>query len=58
MEFKSKNGIVYYQDTPWNDKSIDGKSLEIESIASSREDSVNLINEFCTQKKKESYYWH
>jgi len=55
MEFKSKNGIVYYQDTPWNDKSIDGKSLEIESIASSREDSVNLINEFCTQKKKESY---
>lgn len=55
MEFKSKNGIVYYRDTPWNNKSIDGKSLEIESIDSSREDSVNLINEFCTQKYKESY---
>lgn len=55
MEFKSKNGIVYYQDTPWNNKSIDGKSLEIVSIDSSKEDAVNLINEFCEQKYKESY---
>ena len=55
MVFKSKYGIVYFHDTPWNDKSINGKSLEIKSIDSKRKDSVNLINEFCAQKDRESY---
>ena len=55
MEFNSKYGTIYFHDTPWNTKSLKGKSLEIESIESSIEDSVNLISEFCLQKSKESY---
>jgi len=55
MEFKSKYGTVYYQDTPWNTKSLKGKSLEIESIESSIDGSINLISEFCIEKYKESY---
>jgi len=55
MEFTCKYGTVYYHDTPWNTKSIKGKSLEIELIESSIDDACNLISDFCTQKSKESY---
>jgi hypothetical protein len=55
MEYYSKYGTVYFHDSPWNNKFLEGKTLEIESIESSLENSVNLISEFCKQKSKESY---
>jgi hypothetical protein len=56
MKFESKHGIIFYHDTPWNDRTLDGKTLEIDSIVSSfAEETLNLVLEFCTQKLKESY---
>jgi hypothetical protein len=54
-QFNSKYGKIYFHDTSWNIKSLKSKSLEIESIESHIEDSVNLISEFCLHKAKESY---
>lgn len=55
IKFQSSYGAVYYHETPWNNKSINGKSLEIDLIESNIDDSTNLISEFCLQKSKESY---
>jgi len=55
MEFKGKYGTVHYHDTPWNTRALKGKSLEIDSMESSFDNTTALISEFCTQKSKESY---
>lgn len=55
MEFKSKYGTLYYHDTPWNTKALQGNSLEIDSIESSTDNAMDAISEFCKQKSKESY---
>jgi len=55
MEFKNRYGTLYYHDTPWNTKALQGKSLEIDSIESSPDNSINVLSEFCVQKSKESY---
>lgn len=55
MEFKSKYGRVIYQDTPWNTKSLKGKSLEILKIESTSDNINSLITQFCLQKSKNNY---
>tara|TARA_B110001450_G_scaffold233722_1_gene237264 strand:+ start:2812 stop:3579 length:768 start_codon:yes stop_codon:yes gene_type:complete len=55
MEYINKYGKIVFRDTPWNYKSLNGKSLEIESIESKKENTIKLISEFCAQKSKESY---
>ena len=56
MEYNSKYGKIYYHDTPWNTKSLKGRSLEIDSVEPSIIDTaVNLISEFCIKKSNESY---
>lgn len=55
MNFEWGSGKIIYQETPWNDKSLNGKSLEILSIDCLEDFLVNLINEFCSQKAKEYY---
>ena len=55
MEYVSKYGIVHFHDTPWNSKSLLGKSLEIDSIESSTNNLMDTVLEFCKQKSNESY---
>ena len=55
MNFESKYGVINYHNTPWNDKALNGLSLEIDTITATESNSVNLIAEFCSQKASENY---
>lgn len=55
MKHSSKYGTLYYHDTPWNFNALQAKSLEIDSVDSTIENTEKLLNEFCEEKAKEGY---
>ena len=54
MEFSCCFGIIKFHETPWNLKSLNAKSLEIDFIESNN-NSEQLLRDFCEHKEKESY---
>lgn len=54
MEYNSKYGKIYFHETPWNSRPLNGRSLQIEAVESNEENSIKLLKEFCDEKTKES----